>query len=130
MSKEKRDPPESSSESGPNQTFAVKIELSGTAAGLLEFLRSARLRKLLVHDGSIAVPGTSGSLHHREGFQRCSNDAGVKAFTPANVRLAAVNRRDDFPHPRAIGEEYNVVLLNSRALHHEPLATKRRPPGG
>jgi hypothetical protein len=114
MSNEKGDPSESSSKNGPNQTISVEIDLGGTAAGPLEFSRPVRVQILPVHktESSIAVSGTSGSLHHREAFQRSSNDASVEAFASANVGLAAVNRGDDFPHPRVVSKGYKVIKSN------------------
>jgi hypothetical protein len=130
MSKEKRDSSESSSEEGPDQAGAVKIKLGDTAAGLLEFFHPACFQNLDVHEiaSSVAVAGTAGSLHHRQAFQRSGSDAGVKAFSPANVRLASVDRGHDFPYPSVAGKSYKVIRLNFRALGCGPLPTKRRPP--
>ena len=132
MPNEKRDPSKSSSEKRSDQTGAVEIKLGNTAAVLLEFRHPLRLQKGPVHETakSIAVAWTSGTAHDGDAFQGSCNDASVKTLTPANVRLAAVDRGDDPPGSRVVGEKDKVVLLNPGALRRRNLSTERRPPEG
>ena len=76
------------------------------------------LKKMRIDDttDSIAVARTPDASHDCEAFQRRGNDASVKASTPPDVRLAPVNRSNDFPCPRVVGEYYKVILLDSRFM--------------
>jgi hypothetical protein len=103
-------------------------------------LRGGALRASLtsVHGtpNSIAVARTPGSPHDCEDFERCGNDAGVKASTPTDVRFVAVNWSNDFPRPRQVGEYYKVILLDSRTMKvlrrqmRGRQLPRRRPPVG
>ena len=71
-----------------------------------------------IHDttNSVGIARTPDASHDREDFERHGNNAGVKAFTPTDVRLAPVNRSNDFPCPGVVGEYYKVILLDSRLM--------------
>ena len=60
--------------------------------------------------------------HDNDAFKRCGDDAGVEASTPPDVRLAPIDRSNDFPCPGAVGARYKIILPDCRflkGLHRE-----------
>ena len=60
----------------------------------------------------MAVSGTSCASHDSQALQSRCNDAGIEASASTNIRLASVDCCDDFPRPRVIGENDNIVRLD------------------
>src|SRR5258705_3054284 len=63
-----------------------------------------RRRQVFRDHSSIAVSWTSFASNDDQTFQAGCNDASVKASASANVRLASINWRYDFPCPRLVCE--------------------------
>ena len=59
---------------------------------------------------SIAVARTPGVSHDHDAFKRCGDDAGVEASISPNVRLAPIERSNDFPCLSAVVERYKIIL--------------------
>ena len=72
--------------------------------------------------------------HDYDAFKRCGDDAGVVASISPDVRLAPIDRSNDFPCLSAVVERYKIILPDCgflKGLHREGrggnLLSRRRP---